>query len=224
MIALIIDGSPTSKNVEVVLKKMGCSVQIAQNGSAGILEAVTWAPHLALISISLTDIDCVDVAKALRQFPETADMILIATAEDDMPIMDSYNNSFFDGQLTLASDEQLQSTVQTLITNSRISRASTPRLPKTDDAPRIGPPELKKKSTVAEFKSSVRMTKISENGVLPPLKARVLHKPQGSTSFARWGALGRWTAIPSIMTENLRAAGAEVVSAHEMEAFMDQDK
>ncbi len=221
MIALVVDDSPFFETAKTALVRLGCSVLHARSGSDAILEAVTSVPELALIAVTLADLEAVQVAMALRQFAETADMVLIAAAADDAAtILDRCHDGLFDGQIASAcSDEQIRSAIQIIFTNRRVAHSKQVALatdagllyradPKTDP---VLPAQRKKRT------SKAIATETSPIHQLPTSTG--VDTSQNGVSFARWGAQGRWTAIPSVMANNLRSAGAEVISASHMEAL-----
>src|SRR5471032_1168004 len=167
-------------------------------------------PQLALIAVTLPDLGAIQVASALRQFPETADMVLIATAgAGATSILEGCYDNLFDGQIA-HSGEQMQSSLQTIITNSRVSRSTRTR-PQNDVAQQVSLASASP-TYFQVSPSKVKVTKVLRKKV--SITSKSLTQLPNGVSFARWGTEGPWTAIPSVMAEKLRTAGAHVIGAH----------
>jgi CheY-like chemotaxis protein len=77
-ILLIEDNQDAGEMMEIMLSAYGHTIFLAGNGPEGLASAVMHQPELILIDIGLPEMDGYQVAKALRDNPETRHIHLIA--------------------------------------------------------------------------------------------------------------------------------------------------
>jgi CheY-like chemotaxis protein len=61
-----------------LLRALGYDVRVALDGVQALITVATFTPDAALIDLSLPLLDGFDVARQMRQIPQTRDMLLIA--------------------------------------------------------------------------------------------------------------------------------------------------
>jgi len=96
-IALLIDADrPTRRLLRVVLEPHNYKVHDAENGQAGLKEAVLRQPDVILLDLSLPDIDGLTVLKRLREWNRAAVLILSERNEekDKVAALDSGANDY----------------------------------------------------------------------------------------------------------------------------------
>jgi DNA-binding response OmpR family regulator len=81
---LIVEDDPdTADAIRSVLIHWGHEVWIARDGATGIDLATRFRPDLALLDLSLPDIDGFEIARQIRQRPGQADPVLVAATGYD---------------------------------------------------------------------------------------------------------------------------------------------
>lgn len=196
MFSLVVDDTPFAETAGEVLRELGCEVEIARSGSAGILAAITGVPHVALIADPVGGLDGAQVALAIRKLPEGEGIVLICIADEHT----GFERPLFNAQVARADGhDELRATLE-----AQLGRLKSPRSKAAAAPPAAAPlPPLPPPAGSAPVQPS---------SAAPPVAAHV----ETGTSFVRWNDNERWTAVPSSMAEKFRAAGASVISAQEM--------
>jgi CheY-like chemotaxis protein len=83
---LIVEDDPdTADAIRTVLTHWGHEVWTARDGGTGIDLAARFRPDVALLDLSLPDVDGFEVARQIRQLPGGGATVLIATTGYDAP-------------------------------------------------------------------------------------------------------------------------------------------
>src|SRR6202041_89656 len=77
-VLVVDDNVDTAESEAELVKLWGHEVAIAQNGAAAIELARQFQPHIALIDIGLPEMNGYEVARRLRQLPDTSKALLVA--------------------------------------------------------------------------------------------------------------------------------------------------
>ena len=72
------DNEDAAQTLNLLLSFDGCETRVVTSGQAAVHEATHWRPDVAVLDIGMPDLDGHAVARALRQQPETAHMLLVA--------------------------------------------------------------------------------------------------------------------------------------------------
>jgi two-component system, sensor histidine kinase len=77
-ILLVDDHVPSTDSIGQLLRLLGYNVRTAHDGVDALARATEFGPQAALIGLTLPLIDGFDVARYMRQLPETRESLLIA--------------------------------------------------------------------------------------------------------------------------------------------------
>jgi PAS domain S-box-containing protein len=77
-VLVVDDNADAADSLVMLLERFGKDVQVAYDGPSAIETARRWRPDLALIDIGMPQMDGYEVARRLRDLPETRDMALVA--------------------------------------------------------------------------------------------------------------------------------------------------
>jgi signal transduction histidine kinase/ActR/RegA family two-component response regulator len=100
-VLVIEDNRDVREAMFLMLSQHGFTVQVAENGQAGIAAASTHLPQVALVDIDLPDISGFEVARTLRSLPATAGIQLFAvTGYGQAADRDKALAAGFDGHFT----------------------------------------------------------------------------------------------------------------------------
>lgn len=77
-ILIIEDNVDSARTTQTLLELQGHKVQVALDGPSGIKTAQAFKPEVILLDIGLPDMDGYEVARCLRELPETKEVLLIA--------------------------------------------------------------------------------------------------------------------------------------------------
>ena len=72
------DNEDAAQTPNLLLSSTGCETRVVASGKAAVREAAHWRPDIAVLDIGMPDLDGYAVARALRQQPGTAHMVVIA--------------------------------------------------------------------------------------------------------------------------------------------------
>jgi CheY-like chemotaxis protein len=76
---LIVEDHPGVRRVLTLsLRLLGYEILEANSGSSGIAQTVSGNPDLVLVDLSLPDVNGIEMAKAIKQNPQTAEIPLVA--------------------------------------------------------------------------------------------------------------------------------------------------
>jgi sigma-B regulation protein RsbU (phosphoserine phosphatase) len=82
---LVVDDEPTNRlTLQLVLKKAGCTVQVASSGPEGLELAQRTPPDLALVDVMMPGMDGFEVCRQLKQNKKTSDIpvIMVTSLQD----------------------------------------------------------------------------------------------------------------------------------------------
>jgi two-component system, cell cycle response regulator DivK len=76
---LIVEDNPDVRRVlNLSLRRLGYEVLEADSGGSGIAQTLSESPDLVLIDLSLPDVSGLEIARAIKQNPRTAEIPLVA--------------------------------------------------------------------------------------------------------------------------------------------------
>jgi CheY-like chemotaxis protein len=103
---LVVDDSPIQRKIyTAVLKASGYEVLTAENGVQGVEMALHHAPALILMDISMPEMDGLTATRELRQYPEMAQIpILAVTAYTEPDELEAIYLAGYDGVIDKSSD------------------------------------------------------------------------------------------------------------------------
>jgi PAS domain S-box-containing protein len=118
-VLIVDDNADHASMIAAVMRQLGCSVQIAHSGPAGLQAALDWRPDVALLDIGLPGLDGCEIARKLRQDERNAirEMRLIAITGYGQPAdRERTRSAGFDAHLTKPFDAHV---LQDLIDHPR---------------------------------------------------------------------------------------------------------
>lgn len=86
-VLVVEDQEDCAEMLRHTLRRWGCDARVCQTGAEAIDEASNYRPHVALLDLSLPDLDGCEVGRCLREQPGCDSMALVAIsgfgAEED---------------------------------------------------------------------------------------------------------------------------------------------
>src|SRR6516164_5250017 len=73
---LIEDHAALGEVTAIMLRAAGIEVRIATSGKDGLQEAAAWCPEIVLCDLTLPDISGLEVARTLRELPQTKSTLI----------------------------------------------------------------------------------------------------------------------------------------------------
>jgi CheY-like chemotaxis protein len=79
-VLIVEDHGDSARSLQLYLKLAGYDVRVAASGRAGLAAARDWLPDVVLCDLGLPELNGFEVARALRDDPETAHIRLISVS------------------------------------------------------------------------------------------------------------------------------------------------
>jgi CheY-like chemotaxis protein len=77
-VLVVEDSRDSATSLRMLLEVLGYQVRVAYTGRAGLDEAAAWRPEVVVCDIGLPEMDGYEVARRLRQAPESRGVLLVA--------------------------------------------------------------------------------------------------------------------------------------------------